>query len=74
MMLFRLVNKVLDKILFWRELSVERAELSRVSDDLLTDIGLSREVAVHEANRHFWDAATVEGESERTCLHINLHL
>ncbi|TNH16582.1 DUF1127 domain-containing protein [Halomonas sp. BL6] len=39
----------------WWQLGRERHALERLSDDMLKDIGLSREVAHREANRPFWD-------------------
>ncbi len=60
MMLFRLVGKVINKILFWREVATQRAVLSRLSDELLKDIGISRAEAEREASRPFWDTAPAE--------------
>lgn len=40
----------------WRQLSKDRAELARMSDDRLRDIGLSRADVQKEAARPFWDA------------------
>jgi len=39
----------------WRQLSKERAELARMSDDRLRDIGLSRADVLRESSRPFWD-------------------
>jgi uncharacterized protein YjiS (DUF1127 family) len=39
----------------WRQLSKDRAELARMSDDRLRDIGLSRAEVLKEATRPFWD-------------------
>jgi uncharacterized protein YjiS (DUF1127 family) len=39
----------------WRQLSKDRAELARMSDDRLRDIGLSRADVHKEAARRFWD-------------------
>ncbi|CAI8976046.1 DUF1127 domain-containing protein [Pseudomonas sp. IT-P176] len=39
----------------WRQLSRDRAELARMSDDRLRDIGLSRADVVRESSRPFWD-------------------
>lgn len=61
----RFVDKILAKILFWRQLSAQRAELRRMSDELLKDIGLNRMESTREASRHFWDTALVEDDSLR---------
>ncbi len=60
MMLFRLVGKIVTKILFWREVATRRALLGSLSDELLKDIGISRAEAVREASRPFWDTAPAE--------------
>ncbi|VVO22192.1 DUF1127 domain-containing protein [Pseudomonas fluorescens] len=39
----------------WRQLSKDRAELARMSDDRLRDIGLSRADVLKESSRPFWD-------------------
>jgi uncharacterized protein YjiS (DUF1127 family) len=39
----------------WRQLSSDRAELARLSDDCLRDIGLSRCDVIRESARPFWD-------------------
>lgn len=39
----------------WRQLSKDRAELARLSDDRLRDIGLSRADVLKESSRPFWD-------------------
>lgn len=57
MKLFGLVSKIVTKILFWRETATQRAELSKLSDEMLQDIGISRLEALCEANRPFWDTA-----------------
>lgn len=60
MILFPFANKMLLKIRFWREISVERSHLGKMSDDQLKDIGISKSEAVHEANRPFWDTTPLE--------------
>lgn len=40
----------------WRQVSKDRAELARMSDDRLRDIGLSRADVLKETARPFWDA------------------
>ena len=39
----------------WRQLSRERHALRHLSDDMLKDIGISREAVQREARRPFWD-------------------
>ena len=39
----------------WHQVSTERVELSRLSDERLRDIGLSRADVVQESSRPFWD-------------------
>jgi uncharacterized protein YjiS (DUF1127 family) len=39
----------------WRQLSRDRSELARLSDDCLRDIGLSRADVHRESIRPFWD-------------------
>lgn len=39
----------------WRQLQRERDALRNLSDDMLNDIGLSRETAKRESRRPFWD-------------------
>jgi len=39
----------------WRQLRRERYALQHLSDDLLKDIGISREAVHKEAKRPFWD-------------------
>lgn len=50
-----IANKVMSKLLFWRELARQRNELYRISNHILDDIGVSHKDAIHEAKRHFWD-------------------
>ena len=58
MMRFSFADKLLARILFWKEMSTERAALRVISDEMLKDIGISKTAAMCEANRHFWDAAS----------------
>lgn len=60
MMLFRLVGRIVTKILFWREVAIQREALGSLSDELLKDIGITRAEAVREASRPFWDTAPAE--------------
>ena len=62
-MLLSNANKVLAKILFWREILRQRKQLSKMDDYLLKDIGASRVEAAREAERKFWDYAPVVDES-----------
>lgn len=39
----------------WRQLSRERYALRHLSDDMLKDIGISREAVQRESHRPFWD-------------------
>lgn len=55
MLLTALVNKGWSQITIWKEISRQRRELSRISDFLAKDIGISRAEVEREANRHFWD-------------------
>ena len=65
MILISIINKVLAKVLFWREVSGQRKELRRMSDDLLKDIGISRTDADREGKRMFWDYSPIEEISLR---------
>lgn len=51
------VNKInwRERLYRWRQLRRERYALRNLSDDMLKDIGLSREVVQREARRPFWD-------------------
>ena len=71
MVIFSLANKVLAKILFWREIHTERLQLSKISVDLLKDIGISKADADREANRPFWDTSPLDDKSrpKRQILH-----
>ena len=60
MMRFELADKIVAKLLLWRQVAAQREELGRLSDEMLKDIGLSRAEATHEAHRHFWDTAPRE--------------
>ncbi|MDH4565150.1 DUF1127 domain-containing protein [Pseudomonas sp. BN414] len=39
----------------WEQLAHEREQLSRMSDAMLKDIGLSRADVMEESERHFWE-------------------
>jgi uncharacterized protein YjiS (DUF1127 family) len=49
------LTNVVVKLRRWHQLSNERVELVRLSDERLRDIGLSRADVVREASRPFWD-------------------
>ena len=57
MMRLVFADKIIAKLRFWRRISAQRAELGKMSDDLLKDIGISRTEAAYEAQRPFWDTA-----------------
>lgn len=60
MKLFVLLSKIATKVQFWREIATQRAELSKLSDEMLKDIGISRLEALREASRPFWDTAAAK--------------
>ena len=64
MMRFELADKIVAKLLLWRQVAAQREELGRLSDEMLKDIGISRAEAAHEAHRHFWDTALLERKYE----------
>ena len=43
------------RMVLWIHAARSRKQLSRLSDAALADIGLTREQAVYEASRPFWD-------------------
>lgn len=65
MTLFHTANKVLAKVLFWREISSQRKQLREMSSYLLKDIGISRADANCEAKRFFWDCSPIEDASRQ---------
>ncbi len=44
-----------EKFYRWRQLRRERHALSQLSDDMLKDIGISRDAVRREVRRPFWD-------------------
>jgi uncharacterized protein YjiS (DUF1127 family) len=52
------LSSALAQLSRWRRLSKDRAELARMSDARLRDIGLSRADVLKEAARPFWDATS----------------
>ncbi|MDQ7733732.1 DUF1127 domain-containing protein [Halomonas sp. SpR1] len=44
-----------ERLYRWRQLRRERYALRHLSDDMLKDIGLSREAVQRESHRPFWD-------------------
>ena len=55
MMRLGLADKIVAKLLLWKRIAAQREELSKMSDELLKDIGISRAEAAYEAKRPFWD-------------------
>ncbi|EJN30765.1 hypothetical protein PMI35_01831 [Pseudomonas sp. GM78] len=49
------VRAAITQLQRWRQLSRDRTELSRLSDERLRDIGLSRADVLRESSRPFWD-------------------
>lgn len=49
------VRAAITQLQRWRQLSRDRTELSRLSDERLRDIGLSRADVLRESARPFWD-------------------
>lgn len=47
----------------WYRVWATRRELAHLSDDALRDIGISREQAVEEARRLFWDSRAARREA-----------
>ncbi|MBT2787259.1 MULTISPECIES: DUF1127 domain-containing protein [unclassified Halomonas] len=44
-----------ERLYRWRQLRRERETLRHLSDDMLKDIGISREAVQRESRRPFWD-------------------
>lgn len=49
---------IVTRVKRWNQLSSQRAQLAQMSDQMLSDIGISRADALQEASRHFWDDPT----------------
>ncbi|VVO98545.1 hypothetical protein PS850_02742 [Pseudomonas fluorescens] len=49
------LSRATARLMRWRQLSRDRVELARLSDDCLRDIGLSRAEVMLESSRPFWD-------------------
>lgn len=49
------LSRATAQLMRWRQLSRDRAELARLSDACLRDIGLSRAEVMLESSRPFWD-------------------
>ena len=47
------------KVVMWLHLARTRKQLANLSDEALADIGLTRDMALQEAARPFWDADTM---------------
>ncbi|WP_422785585.1 DUF1127 domain-containing protein [Roseibium algae] len=52
-----IVGFAVRKLVLWLHLSRSRRHLSKLSDEALSDIGLTRERAFGEAIRPFWDTS-----------------
>lgn len=50
----RAVSSVFDILCLWRERAWQRRQLARLSDHMLTDIGISRAEAWMECDKPFW--------------------
>jgi uncharacterized protein YjiS (DUF1127 family) len=48
------VKRAFDSVRAWRQRSRDRAELSALSDRMLSDIGITRADAVFLSNKPFW--------------------
>ncbi len=46
--------KVLDTLAIWEARSQERQQLSKLSDRMLVDIGLTRDQVAVEVGKYFW--------------------
>ena len=44
-----------ERLYRWRQLNRERNALRHLSDDMLKDIGMSRDAVQRESRRPFWD-------------------
>lgn len=47
------------KVALWRQAARTRKQLADLPDNALADIGLTRDMALREAGRPFWDTNTV---------------
>ena len=55
--ILRLPMSALDTLLLWQARADERWSLARMDDRMLSDMGLSRADAAHEAALPFWRAS-----------------
>jgi uncharacterized protein YjiS (DUF1127 family) len=51
----RVLAGMLETLLRWQELSIQRRQLLELDAHMLKDIGISRADALREAGRFFWD-------------------
>ncbi|MCP3664014.1 MAG: DUF1127 domain-containing protein [Gammaproteobacteria bacterium] len=49
------LKRIVARMGCWNQLSRQRAQLSHLSDHMLSDIGLSRTDAQRESRRNLWD-------------------
>ncbi len=47
------------KAIMWRHAARTRKQLAELPDNALADIGLTRDMALREAERPFWDSHTM---------------
>lgn len=63
-MLSSIAKKLLANVLIWIEVSEQRNALRELTDRQLDDIGVSRQGAIYEADRAFWDHSRSPVEDE----------
>lgn len=54
------LTSIVTRVKRWNQLSRQRVQLAQMSDQMLSDIGLSRADASQEASRHFWEDPTIK--------------
>lgn len=54
--LVALATYLFRKLVMWRHAARTRRQLAELPDNALADIGLTRDMAMREAERPFWDA------------------
>ena len=60
-----ILTYALRKALLWRHAARTRKQLANLPDEALADIGLTRDMALREAGRPFWDAAALSKKDGR---------